>query len=91
MFTISGDSEIQSGWFPVLFVETYNNGPHDITLLEVSFGAGGMSIMAGDAGIRDREVYCQALELVPIFKSEHAGGWIGHQFFQSVFLCFGPR
>ena len=56
MFTISGDSETQSGWCPVLFVETYNNGPHDITLLEVSFWAGGMSIMAGDAGIRDGEV-----------------------------------
>jgi len=65
--------------------------PHDITLLEVSFGVGGMSIMAGDAGIRDGEVYCQALELVPIFKGEHAGGWIGHQFFRasSSALVFG--
>jgi len=47
--------------------------------------------MAGDAGIRDGEVYCQALELVPIFKSEHAGGWIGHQFFRasSSALVFG--
>jgi len=75
----------------ILFVKTHNNGPHDITLLEVSSWAGGMSIMAGDAGIRDGEVDCQPLELVPIFKSEHAGGWIGHQFFQSIFLCFGLR
>jgi hypothetical protein len=29
--------------------------------------------------------------LVPILKRNHAGGWIGHESFQSVFLCFGLR
>src|SRR5687767_12595676 len=71
-----------------LFVETHNNGSHDITLLEVPLWTGRMSIMAGHAGIRDGEVRRKSFKLVPILKRHHAGGWIGHESFQSVFLRF---
>ena len=68
------------------FVETHDNSPHDITLLKILLWAGGMSVVTGDAGIRDGKVGRKPLELVIIFEGENSRGRIVHEFFQRIFL-----
>jgi len=50
---------------PFLFVETYNNGSHDITLLESFLGTRGRRIVTGDAGITFEVTSDNAMETCP--------------------------
>ena len=73
-----------------LFVKTHDDGSHYVAFLEILFCAGGMGIVAGDAGIRDGEVGCHPFKLLAVFEGQNPCGRIGRKLLQRRALLDAP-
>lgn len=61
-----------------LFVETHDDSPHYIALLEIFLGTGWMGVMAGDTRVCDSDIGCHPLKMLAIFEGQNPGGRIRH-------------